>query len=132
MVLTVDNDSQKIVAALHNADRIEKYECIITACQNPVCTCGVVYLYLIPLLTKNGNERHLSPRKVEIDIGKKSLGYQDKKKVQKKDLEFAEFFLSEFDENDFKILYERHFVIKNPCPCGSGKKYKKGCLMRSQ
>lgn len=113
MVLTVDNDSQKIIAALHNADTIEKYECIITACQNPVCTCGIVYLYLIPLLTKNGNERHLFHRKVEIDIGKKSLGYQDKKKVQKKDLEFAEFLLGEFDENDFKILYERNFVIKN-------------------
>lgn len=29
MVLTGDNDSQKIIVALHNADRIEKYECKI-------------------------------------------------------------------------------------------------------
>ena len=113
MVLTVDNDSQKIIAALHNADRVEKYECIITACQDPVCTCGIAYLNLIPLLTKKGNERFLSPRKVEIDLIKKSLGYRNKKKVPKKDLEFAEFLLSEFDENDFKILYERNFAFKN-------------------
>jgi len=113
MVLTVDNDSQKIIAALHNADRVEKYECIITACQDPVCTCEIAYLNLIPLLTKKGNERFLSPRKVEIDLIKKSLGYRNKKKVPKKDLEFAEFLLSEFDENDFKILYERNFAFKN-------------------
>lgn len=113
MVLTVDNDTQKIIATLHNGDRIEKFECRISACQNPVCTCGTAYLYFIPILTKNGNARQLSPRNVEIDIGEKSLGYRDKKKIPKEDLEFGEFFLSECDEDDFKILYEWHFEFKN-------------------
>ena len=113
MVLTVDNDSKKIIATLHNGDRIEEFECRISACQNPVCTCGTAYLHLIPILTKNGNARQLSPRNVEIDIDEKSLECRDKKKVPKEDLEFGEIFLSECEENDFKILYERHFEFKN-------------------
>jgi hypothetical protein len=113
MVLTVDNDSKKIIATLHNGDRIEKFECKISACQNPVCTCGTAYLHLIPILTKNGNARQLSPRNVEIDIDEKSLECRDKKKVPKEDLEFGEIFLNECEENDFKILYERHFEFKN-------------------
>jgi hypothetical protein len=70
-------------------------------------------LHLIPILTKNGNARQLSPRNVEIDIDEKSLECRDKKKVPKEDLEFGEIFLNECEENDFKILYERHFEFKN-------------------
>lgn len=111
MVLTVDNDTNKIIATLHNGDRTEKFECKISACQNPVCTCETAYLNFIPL--ENGNVRQQLSRNVEIDLGKKSLEYADKKNVSKEDLEFGKFFLKESDENDFKILYEKHFEYKN-------------------
>jgi hypothetical protein len=42
MVFSVDNDLKKIIATIHNGGRIEKYDCIISACDNPVCTCGTV------------------------------------------------------------------------------------------
>ena len=113
MVLTVDNDSEKIITTLHNGDMIEKYECRISGCQNPVCTCGTAYLNFIAILTKNGNSRQLSSHNLEIDIAEKSLGYRDKKKVPKEDLEFAELFLSKLDENDFQVLYKSHFEFKN-------------------
>jgi len=113
MVLTVDDASKKIIATVQNGDRIEKYECLISACKNPVCTCGTADLDLIPIHVENENDVQLSPRKVEIDIDEKSLGYPDKKKVPKEDLEFAELFLSKLDNNDFQVLHERHFTFKN-------------------
>jgi len=113
MVLTVDNESKKMIATVQNSGRIEKYECIISACENPVCTCETAYLDLIPKQVKEENREQFPPRKVEIDIAKKSLGYENKKRVPKEDLEFAERFLRKLDENDFQILYKSHFAFKN-------------------
>lgn len=113
MVLTVDSESEKIFATVQNGDRIERYECTISACENPVCTCGIAYLNLIPAQVEGENNEQLPPRKVEIDIDEKSLGYKNKKKVPKEDLEFAELFLRKLDKNDFQILYKSHFVFKN-------------------
>jgi len=113
MVLTVDNESKKMIATVQNGGRIEKYECIISACENPVCTCETAYLDLIPKQVKEENREQFPPRKVEIDIAKKSLGYENKKRVPKEDLEFAERFLRKLDENDFQILYKSHFAFKN-------------------
>lgn len=113
MVLKIDNEYRKIFATVQNGDRIEKYECVISACENPVCTCGIAYLDLIPIQVEGDNNEKLSHRKVEIDIDEKSLGYKNKKKVPKEDLEFAELFVNKLDETDFQILYERHFALKN-------------------
>ena len=113
MVLTVDSESKKIFATVENGDRIEKYECITSACENPVCTCGIAYLDLIPTQVEGENSEQLPPRKVEIDIDEKSLGYKNKKKVPEEDLEFAGLFLRKLDENDFQILYKSHFAFKN-------------------
>ena len=113
MVLTIDNESKKIIATIQDGGRIEKYESIISGCENPVCTCETVYLILIPIELKDENKEQLPPRKVEIDINDKSLGYKNKKKVPKEDLKFAELFLSQLDENDFEVLYKSHFAFKN-------------------
>ena len=74
MVFSVDNDLKKIIATIQNGSRIEKYECIISACENPVCTCGNVYLELIPMQVDDDNKEHSHHRKVEIDIDEKALG----------------------------------------------------------
>jgi len=113
MVLTVDKESKKTIATVRNGDRIEKYECIISACENPVCTCGIAYLDLIPIWIEGENNEQLPPRKVEIDIDEKSLGYENKNEVPKNDLKFAKLFLNKLDENDFQILYQSHFAFKN-------------------
>jgi len=113
MVLKVDNEYRKIFATVQNGGRIEKYECVISACENPVCTCDIAFLDLIPIQVEGDNNEKLSHRKVEIDIDEKLLGYKNKKKIPKEDLEFAELFLNKLDETDFQILYERHFALKN-------------------
>jgi uncharacterized protein YchJ len=113
MVFSVDNDLKKIIATIQNGSRIEKYECIISACENPVCTCGNVYLELIPMQVDDDNKEHSHHRKVEIDIDEKALGYKNEKKVSREDLKFAKLFLGKLNENDFQILYKSHFEFKN-------------------
>ena len=58
MVLSVDNERNKMVATVQNGSRTEKYECVISACENPVCTCGTTYLDLIPIKLDDDNKEH--------------------------------------------------------------------------
>ncbi len=113
MVFSVDNDLKKIIATIQNGNRTENYECVISACENPVCTCGNVYLELIPIQLDGENKEHSHHRKVEIDIDEKALGYKNTKKVSREDLEFSKLFLGKLDEHDFQILYKSHFKYKN-------------------
>jgi SEC-C motif len=111
MVFSVDK--KKIIASIQNSDRIEKYECKISACENPVCTCGDIDLELIPIQTDGVTKQHLLRRSVEIDIDKRTLGYKNLEQVPGKDLIFAESFLGHLDDYDFQFLYESHFKYKN-------------------
>ena len=115
MIFSVDNDLKKMIATFQNGSRTENYECIITACENPVCTCGNVYLELIPMQLDDDNKEHLHVhnRKVEIDIDEKALGYKNTKKIPREDLEFSKLVLGELTENDFQLLCKSHFEYKN-------------------
>ena len=113
MVFSVDNDLKKIIATIQNGNRTENYECIITACENPVCTCGNVYLELIPMQLDDDNKEHSHHRKVEIDIKEKVLGYKNIRKIPKEDLEFSKLVLGKLTENDFQLLHKSHFEYKN-------------------
>jgi len=113
MVLSIDQNSKKVIAAIQNEGQTEQYECLISACENPVCTCGSVYLELIPEQTENEAVHPLLPRKVSIDIDKKTLEHKGKGKTPVDQQDFARLFLSELDENDFKLLHERKFRFKN-------------------
>ena len=84
MVFSVDNDLKKRTATIQKGHWTEKYECIISACENPVCTYGNVYLETIPMQVDDHNKELSHHRKVEIDIGEKSLGYKNKNKVPEK------------------------------------------------
>jgi len=88
MVFAVDPESDKVMAAIRKADRVEEYECLISACDSPVCMCDSVYL------------------------------------------DFSRPFLSALDEDDFRLLRERHHLFKyqsdetTPVPVGAGKNTK--------
>ena len=113
MVLTVDKELKEIFATVQNGSRIEKYECVISACENPICNCATTYLDLIPLQVDDENREPLHLRKVEINIDKESLGYKNIKKVPKEDLKFAKLFISQLDKDDFQVLFKSHFAFKN-------------------
>lgn len=109
MVLSVD-DNKRLVATIQSRSQIETYECHISACENPACTCRNVDLELIPMQSGDHTEG-LQHRIVKIDLDTQALGH--KKRVPKEELEFANSFLSELDQNDFQILHENHYKFKN-------------------
>ena len=113
MVFSVDHESNKVVATILHDGRIEQYECIISACQNPVCTCSSVYLELLPRHTKNEDDRPMHPHRVSIDTTEKSLVHEGKFRTPIEDLDFAKSFLPALDENDYSLLHERGFEFKN-------------------
>jgi hypothetical protein len=94
MVFSVDHESKKVIATILHDGRIEQYECIISACQNPVCTCGSVYLELIPTPIKNEDDRPMHPHRVCIDTTEKSLVHEGKFRTPIDDLDYAKSFLA--------------------------------------
>jgi hypothetical protein len=111
MVFNVDPESDKVLAAIRKADRVEEYECRISACENPVCMCDSVYLELLPVeCAKDDPPRR--PHKVTIKLAEKKLDFTGKFGTPRDDLDFSRPFFSALDENDFRILRERHHFYK--------------------
>lgn len=113
MILTIDSESKKIFANIQSGDRMDNYECVISACENPDCTCQTTHIDLIPVQSNNEKLSPLPPRTVKLDIGKRSLDYKNKRKIPKADLKFAKQFLRELDRDDFQLLHKAHFTFKN-------------------
>jgi hypothetical protein len=88
-----------------------KYECDVTVCENPVCTCKNVKLHLTPIDAEENKVPGSPPRFMDIDLVGKKL--EDKKKLPKEDQLFAEAFLSKLTEDDFVELLKLHYLIKN-------------------
>ncbi len=113
-MLNVDTESKNIFVTFRHNDSVEKYICSISACKNPVCTCGIINLDLRPSdAVVDGDGDNIAAIRVEIDIYKKSLAYRDKKKIPKEQLQFAKLFVKKLDDSDFKILYKEYFALKN-------------------
>lgn len=110
MVFSVDGETKEIVATILEGDITEQYECSLLFCDNPVCSCGTVYLNLTPAQHQDSS---VSSHQVEIDINQTKLGYQDEKKVPREVLQFARSLLSKFDKADFQFLWETYFTYKN-------------------
>jgi hypothetical protein len=113
MVFSVNHESKKMLAAIQSEGGTERYECIATACDNPVCTCGSVYLELIPRPGEISDDRPLVPHKVSIDIVSRTLEHKGTGKTPTDDLDFAGLFLSQLDEDDYRFLYARMFQFKH-------------------
>lgn len=113
MALIIDISSKKITAEIKINKKIERYDCRFSACESPVCTCGVVYLNLTELQPENQPKKSLVPRKIDIDIHERTLGYSQEEKISKEDLEFAEQVLNNLNDDDFEILADIHFKFKN-------------------
>ncbi len=111
MVYSVDNETNKYDAAIQYGDITRHYECSLLFCDNPVCSCGTVYLNLLPLVPEDQNSQ--VPYKVEIDVIHRKLGYQDEDKISKENFEFANLLLSKMDDKDFQFLWEGYSGYKN-------------------
>ena len=96
-MLAIDEKTRKMTADVINAGRVEKYECILTGCPSPVCTCGSVCIEFI-LVQENKNV-NLKKRKVEIDLDERSLSYKNMGQIPKDDLKFSDLVLSQLNLN---------------------------------
>jgi hypothetical protein len=113
MMRTVGSDPLKIVATVRDDDRSDEYECEVSTCPNPVCTCSTVFLDLTPSKHPGTYGTRLPVRRVAIDLEKHTLGYEDVSEVPVDDLRFAQRFVGELDDDDFDILHQLYFKIKN-------------------
>ena len=113
MILTVDKENKNLVAEFQDKDSIQKYECVVSACKNPVCTCGDVDLELLPISSGGQNGIQTPHRNVEINIDEKSLDFRNEKNISTEDMEFAELFLSKLNEKDFHLLSEFQIMYKH-------------------
>jgi len=113
MILSADRESNRVFAAVQNDGKTERYECIISVCPNPVCTCNVVSLDLLPERTQSQDPNWPHPRRVVIDLVEKRLSFKKGEKISKDDLDFARLFLSKLEEGNFNLLYERYLSLKN-------------------
>ncbi len=113
-MFTVEEDSKKIIATIPGGRRgemMEKYECVISACINPVCTCGTVHLDFTPAPGASENDDPLTPHRVNIDIVKRKLDL--KGKIPKPEKKFAKKVLSELTKKDFNFLLNKYLEYKN-------------------
>ena len=112
MIFSKNKEEKKTYATITNGTLVEEYDCSFFACDNPVCSCGTLSIYFSPAKNECPLGHQLSSHTIEIDIVERKLGFKDKKKVSRKDLAFAELVLSQLGEDDFQLLYQRHFEYK--------------------
>jgi hypothetical protein len=112
MALSLDIQSQSIVAEISNEQDAEQYECTFTVCPRPSCGCRVIQLDLSQIAAGSDDTRPPS-RYVKIDLFDKSLEPMKKDKPQPEELLFAERFLGCLNDEDFALLSGKHFEMKN-------------------
>lgn len=107
-----DDKTEGLMAAIPNGADARTYQCEIGTCDSPVCTCKVLYLSFTP---QDPADRKTSvfPYRVNLDIDRKELAYEDESEVPKDHLAFAKLLLSNMDEADFQLLNRVHFAYKN-------------------
>lgn len=111
MVFSVDHESKKVIATIYDGG-IEQYECNISGCRNPVCTCRSIYLELIPMPIMKEDESRIC-RRVNIDIEGKTLINEGAFITPKEDLDFANSFLKALTDIDYTFLNKMHLEFKN-------------------
>ncbi|MBN1904607.1 MAG: SEC-C domain-containing protein [Deltaproteobacteria bacterium] len=120
MILNIANNTDKLSATLHNNGKTEVYECTLTFCNNPVCTCGVITLDLVRIQDKDDTGK-FEPFRVDIDIYNRSIADDSKGKVRQEDLQFAMMFLDQLDDDDYQFLNDiycdhKHKITEKSLP----------------
>jgi len=101
MVFSIIREPGRLIASVQNNDMPVQYECSLSVCPNPVCTCGELALKLIPMENQRGI---LAPHTLTIIPGSKKLKKEDKQKDNIDEMLFAEMFMSQLDEDDYLLL----------------------------
>lgn len=108
MALSFDIQTQEIIAEIQSEQTAERYECAMSVCPRPSCGCRVIQLDL-----SGGNDSQTPSRYVKIDLSDKSLEPMKKDNAALAELRFAKRFLAGLNDEDFELLSEKHFELKN-------------------
>ena len=100
------------MATIRNGDITQHYECSLSYCDNPVCTCGTARISLYPLEHEEQNNPIL-PYRVNIDIINRKIDYKDEDKITKENLKFSNLLFSNLDDADYQLLWEAYYTYKN-------------------
>jgi hypothetical protein len=112
MILTLKHGLKAGVATVIHDGVTERYDCFVSACRNPVCTCRNVNLELKPTPAENDDHRLPVSRIVNIDLENKRLCDVKGQAPSAEDLLFAKSFLAALDKADFDLLDKMHLIIK--------------------
>ena len=112
MTLSFDKQSQLFIAEIVNEQIAERYECSLTVCPRPSCSCRVIQLDL-PNINAGDNNPQGTSRYVKIDLFDRSLKPMIKDNALLEELRFAKWFLACLNDEDFELLSKIHFEIKN-------------------
>ncbi|WP_413910299.1 YecA family protein [Desulfobacula sp.] len=113
MLFNKNENTGKVIATLLKDGNAHTYECFFSSCDNPACTCGSIDVDLNPLLGQNRNGRPLSSHRIDIDLIEKKLNSASENKISPEDLEFANLFWAQLNDDDFDFLFKKHFAYKN-------------------
>jgi hypothetical protein len=113
MIFFDDEKSDRMVAEIQKDDLTEKFECRLSVCENPACRCDTLYLELLPVAEGDRGDPSRRPHRMAIRLAEKELDFEGKFPTPEDDLDFARPFLAAMDEQDFRYLRERHYVLKN-------------------
>jgi len=113
MIFSHDNESGDIIATIKNNGKEEIYECLLSACKNPVCTCGTIYLELVPEGLQNTKANSQNHRFIDIDLADRKLDNPTDREISDEDQLFSEKLINAMDEQDFDILQNYHLQYKN-------------------
>lgn len=94
-------------AELKFDNTLTRYECLLTVCPDPVCTCWIIKLDLLNMADKEDSAKQLS-----INLQKKELVYENELPDQA-EIDFNRQFLESLTEKDFTILSKSFSAVKN-------------------
>lgn len=113
MLFQIDQEGDQIKVAVTPDDKMGKFNCRIVPCSDPVCTCTVIQLELYPDGNQGKTDGPPTPRIIPMDILEKKPVFPPEQEATAEEREFAEYFLSRLEDDDFYFLYKMLFAIKN-------------------
>ncbi len=113
MLFFKDKNTGKECLSLVEDGSRQNYECVFSACPNPVCTCMTLDIDLTLMTGQNRGDMPNLCHSVKIDLDKRKLETSSPEKMPPGEKAFGELLLSQLGDDDFKFLKTRHFAYKN-------------------
>jgi len=114
MIFAIDAETDRLVARIPHGKEIEDYGCIADTCRNPACRCLTVTITFRATPLDGPIEPVSAPdRKVDLDLGMRTIDGTFSKSATPSDLAFAESLLEAMEPADFDLLRRIHLMIKS-------------------